>query len=95
MEKYRGIAIEAIRALRNVQWAGRTENTGWACCPFCGGQKEGPPCAPNENFSENCEFDEVGCTVPHELVGHYPECEFVRIMTLAGVEKFIEAGDCG
>jgi hypothetical protein len=92
--KMASVAPEAIRALKSIEWAGKTDDTGWACCLFCGGQKEGPGCRLVPDSKRTCEFDVVDCVTPHGLVGHYPTCEYVRLMTKADCAELIDAGTC-
>lgn len=93
--KVASVAPEALRALKAIEWACTTDPTGWPCCPFCGGQKEGPGCVVNSIWSGICGFGTKSCNAPHDLVGHQPGCEFVRIMMKAGAPELIDEGSHG
>ena len=61
MNNAKKLLEKASALLLRIEWAGSTENTGWDCCLFCGGEKKNP--RPNAETASH----RTGCTLAELL----------------------------
>ena len=83
MNEYKSIIVDAIKALKSVEWAGKLDDVCWECCLFCRGVESGPECVKRSISSRTCQRGTRSCIIIHDKAGHLPDCEYVRLLARA------------